>query len=398
MDISQAQFEAIKAAATDSSIVSGATHRFYRYPARFSPVFARAVIDHFTSPGDLVIDPFVGGGTTAVEAFRSGRMCIANDINELAVFVSKVKCNILTANELKFLSKWLPKFEKGLKINRKTLFEEKWLDSGYFRNVEDSETWRHRNIIQIALDMIDKLPSKRLIDFSRCVVLRSAQLSLDGRKSVMSIEELRYKISEHFFTMMHDMENLRSEISLISKTYKPRIMKSDSTTLHTKKVFNSNKKPKLILTSPPYPGVRVVYHRWQVKGRRETPAPYWIANKLDGAAGHYYTLGSRCGTNLEQYFSNLFTVFNSLSKVSDSKTKIVQMVAFSQPEWQFPLYLKTLEEAGLKELKLSGIANSSKSNILENRIWRDVPNRKWHAERQSQKSGSREVVLIHSKA
>ena len=41
---------------------------------------------------------------------------------------------------------------------------------------------------------------------------------------------------------------------------------------------------KLVLTSPPYPGVHVLYHRWQVQGRRETPAPFWIvtAASLDG--------------------------------------------------------------------------------------------------------------------
>lgn len=39
----------------------------------------------------------------------------------------------------------------------------------------------------------------------------------------------------------------------------------------------SNDTPGLILTSPPYPGVHVLYHRWQVQGRKETPAPFWIA-------------------------------------------------------------------------------------------------------------------------
>ena len=32
--------------------------------------------------------------------------------------------------------------------------------------------------------------------------------------------------------------------------------------------------PQLILTSPPYPGVYVLYHRWKIGGRRESPAPF----------------------------------------------------------------------------------------------------------------------------
>jgi DNA modification methylase len=52
----------------NSEAVKGYTHNFYRYPARFSPVFARAVIEVFTRPGDTVFDPFMGGGTSLVEA------------------------------------------------------------------------------------------------------------------------------------------------------------------------------------------------------------------------------------------------------------------------------------------------------------------------------------------
>ena len=37
--------------------------------------------------------------------------------------------------------------------------------------------------------------------------------------------------------------------------------------------------PRLVVTSPPYPGVHVLYHRWQVDGRKEAPLPFMIANK-----------------------------------------------------------------------------------------------------------------------
>lgn len=41
--------------------VAGLSHGFYRYPARFSPLFARAAIETFTKPGDMIFDPFMGG-------------------------------------------------------------------------------------------------------------------------------------------------------------------------------------------------------------------------------------------------------------------------------------------------------------------------------------------------
>jgi DNA methylase len=62
---------ALVAGARDNEPVHGLTHGFYKYPARFSPIFARAAIEAFTQPGDLVLDNHVGGGTTLVEALAT---------------------------------------------------------------------------------------------------------------------------------------------------------------------------------------------------------------------------------------------------------------------------------------------------------------------------------------
>ena len=60
MSITNENFEHIRSAAQDRTSVSGATHKFYRYPARFSPQFARAAIENFTNEGDLVLGPICG--------------------------------------------------------------------------------------------------------------------------------------------------------------------------------------------------------------------------------------------------------------------------------------------------------------------------------------------------
>ncbi|HYV00787.1 MAG TPA: DNA methyltransferase, partial [Actinomycetota bacterium] len=43
------------------------------HPGRMLPAIARAAISAYTSPGDLVLDPMCGVGTTLVEAMLSGR-------------------------------------------------------------------------------------------------------------------------------------------------------------------------------------------------------------------------------------------------------------------------------------------------------------------------------------
>jgi len=44
-----------------------------------------ALIDRFTVPGDLIYDPFCGGGTTGVAALLTGRLFVGSDIDEACV-------------------------------------------------------------------------------------------------------------------------------------------------------------------------------------------------------------------------------------------------------------------------------------------------------------------------
>jgi len=59
-----------------------------RYRGNWSPYIPRNVILKYSRSGDVVLDYFVGGGTTAVEAKLLGRRCIARDINPGAVGIT----------------------------------------------------------------------------------------------------------------------------------------------------------------------------------------------------------------------------------------------------------------------------------------------------------------------
>ncbi len=65
-----------------------ATHS-NEYRGNWSPYIPRNIILLYSYPGDTVLDYFCGGGTTAIEAKLLGRKCIAIDINEKAVELSK---------------------------------------------------------------------------------------------------------------------------------------------------------------------------------------------------------------------------------------------------------------------------------------------------------------------
>ncbi len=57
-------------------------------------------IENFSQPGELVADPFVGSGVTAVEVLRLKRKCFALDLNPFAVFLTHAKCSYVNINKL----------------------------------------------------------------------------------------------------------------------------------------------------------------------------------------------------------------------------------------------------------------------------------------------------------
>src|SRR5579864_6047013 len=59
------------------------------YRACFKPQLPRFFIERLTAPGDIVYDPFMGRGTTPLEAALLGRVPIGNDINPLSLIMTR---------------------------------------------------------------------------------------------------------------------------------------------------------------------------------------------------------------------------------------------------------------------------------------------------------------------
>lgn len=68
------------------------THWFYPYKGKFHPQMIRALLGIIgLGPGDLVLDPFIGSGTTAVEAQLLGIDCVGVDVSPLCQLIARVK-------------------------------------------------------------------------------------------------------------------------------------------------------------------------------------------------------------------------------------------------------------------------------------------------------------------
>lgn len=384
----------IIAAAQDTTRVSGLTHGLYRYPARFSPVFVRAAIEEFTHPGDWVYDPFAGGGTTLVEAMALGRNALGIDISSLSAFVCEAKTQILSVRAERAFKRWFELLPNTINMHEPGFRFGQYADAGYYRNLEGPHFWRLRKAIEQCLVSVEGLRPKTASTLARCSVLRTAQWALDSRKKLPSVGEFRDKLIAHSQEHLLGALELRQQVEHLQSGGKPtvKILNRETKGAERSRTVKRSPDPRLIVTSPPYPGIHVLYHRWQVDGRREAPAPFWIANKLDGAGLSYYTMGDRKNPGLRTYFENLRSNFSSIARMAGPETTIVQMVAFSEREWQLPEYLRVMEECGLEEI----IPWDSRSGDV--RLWRDVPNRKWHASQKRKAEGAKEVVLVHRRS
>lgn len=87
------------------------THNFYSYPAKFIPQVASRLILENSREGDIVVDPFMGSGTTIVETLLNKRVGIGCDINYVAYLVAKAKT---TPINIKLLDKELLQLQTDL--------------------------------------------------------------------------------------------------------------------------------------------------------------------------------------------------------------------------------------------------------------------------------------------
>ena len=393
LDLTPEQCAAFLTAVRTGERIRGLTHGFYRYPARFSPQFPAAAIRCFTKPGDLVLDPYMGGGTTIIEALARGRRAVGNDLNELAVFVARVKTKPLNTADVDALRLWARRTPQMLNYRHPVPDNVIPTDDHAIRNLGLYRSRYLKKAIALALATLSELPTSECRDFARCAILHVGQLALDGRRTHTTLKEFRAKLRTCTDEMLNESLAFTQMMAENSSEYgECHLYEGTAEDLPLKPIFSAHgQKADLVITSPPYPGVHVLYHRWQVDGRKETPAPYWIAACRDGQGAAYYNFGDRQQIGLRRYFETVETTFRAVRSVMKDDSYLVQLVAFSDPDTQLRRYLNALKEADLEEVFLSRPSGKP----VEERIWREVPNRKWYATSKGLTRSAREVVLIH---
>ena len=74
-------------------------HPMCSYLASFPAALTHAFIDRYSRRGDVVLDPFSGRGTTALQAGAEGRIGVGNDLNPFAHLLTAAKVQPATPAE-----------------------------------------------------------------------------------------------------------------------------------------------------------------------------------------------------------------------------------------------------------------------------------------------------------
>ncbi len=74
-------------------------YKMHKYFARRPQNVFRWLIEHYSQPGDIILDCFCGGGVSLFEGLSVGRKVVVSDLNPLATFISECQITKISRQE-----------------------------------------------------------------------------------------------------------------------------------------------------------------------------------------------------------------------------------------------------------------------------------------------------------
>src|SRR5215212_1369648 len=239
------------------------THGYHPYSSKYIPQIPNQLISKFTEKNDLVLDTFMGSGTTLVESKILGRNAIGIDINPLACLISKVKTTTIKKSELVEISKILISLKEDILDLRgnTTAFnngeKKAIIDNSISKTLHPNIVkWYHQNVIHELLTIksrIDTVENKDVKDFllvSLSSILRGVSNATSGFGNLMINKQAfpKTRIYEKFVIVVRDMLKSMSEFNKEATNSDIRIINHDSRRIE----FIDDETIDFICTHPPY--------------------------------------------------------------------------------------------------------------------------------------------------
>ena len=232
------------------------THGYYTYPAKFIPQLATRLIIENSIEGDIVVDPFMGSGTTIVESIINKRVGIGIDINEIAFLISKVKTTPLDGIALN--QSFFRLFENLSKYQSDHMITEVETIIPINNKIDYWFLPEEKLKLAIILNEIRKIEDSNLQDFYLVAfsqILKSCSIWM--QKSIKPTRDLKKNITNPIDLFISQSKKMINKHLEFNKILNPLIKQnidlfrkvqcSDS-----RNIPCEDEKASLIVTSPPY--------------------------------------------------------------------------------------------------------------------------------------------------
>ena len=234
------------------------THFFHHWTAKFIPQIPRRVIELYARPGDVVLDPFMGCGTTLVEAALLGHDSWGTDINPLAVKIARAKTARIEDSAVTEFISWLGEAAGDPERHRARsarLFpgSEKWFREDVAlairailnraRRLEDDT----RNFVEIGLSDLLKGMSNARMD--RTVPMLPSKPRYEDKKHYYRIVDNRTREIDPFARLRSQLLRMRRALVEFHAEAKAR---AEPFLRDARHLASLGRKAQVAVTSPPY--------------------------------------------------------------------------------------------------------------------------------------------------
>ncbi|MDI1262414.1 MAG: DNA methyltransferase [bacterium] len=270
------------------------------YPAKFIPDLPGTILDLLpVEPGTIVLDPFVGSGTTLVECQRRGISSAGVDLNPIACLISRVKTRPLP----KDLDHAIAHLLNEAKNSRRTKIPP----------IPNLDHWFEGHV-QIALvrilASIEASPAQ-FQDVFR-LALSSIMVRVSNQDSDTRYAAVDKKIGHDQVASLFAQACERINISLQERDYvllPTQVLQSD-----TLRVRASDFKHKVgaVITSPPYPNAYEywLYHKYRMWWLGYDPLS--VKEQEIGARAHFFKTNHHTADNFIQQMRGTFKLISSV--------------------------------------------------------------------------------------
>lgn len=234
------------------------THFFHHWTAKFIPQIPRRLIEMYARPGDVVLDPFMGCGTTLVEAARLGHDTWGADINPLAVKIARAKTAGIRHKAIGEFIEWL---DQAARRPERHLARSRHLFAG-------SDEWFREDVARAIKAILNRARhlggnTRNFVEVGLSDLLKGMSNARMDRTMPTLPDSPRYRDKKHYYRLVNNetreinaFARVRSQLRRMERAlgkFRDEATGSAAPLQHDARRLSSlGRTAQVAITSPPY--------------------------------------------------------------------------------------------------------------------------------------------------